>query len=1299
MQAIFCLLAITGIAAAGSRELIASGNWSVVGNWSPAILPSASDGVFIRSARWSVVSNNVGSVKSLTIGDAAAEGSLNLQSGGALQVLNPGGTSILVAGPAWPYPAYYSHSAGYVATQGNFVVGGDNLAGDAFFADGTLAVGGSLRVGSSAGALSSVFRLRGGGGNISAGALEVGMAGTIEYDFLGGNSLKTLQVTNAVNLQTGSTLVVCNAGAVSPATYTLINGSSLGGTFTNVELRGFNGSSFPNVSYNAGSGDVLLTVEGPDAVFDNTGGNYVWSNSGNWQSAAVPATTDRILVRSNLVVNTTEMAAYVCVGDATANAALNLHTGSNLTLTRAGISMIVGGAANGPGYPNYFSHLAGSLMTAGDVILGASGAKVEASFSSGFIQIGGTLRLGSYQSSGAARWELQGGGGTVTAANAEIGAAGTLAFDFLGGNSLKTITVPGVVSIKAGASLVIEGAAAVGPAIYTLIEGGELKGVFDQVNFTGFSSSVTPRLWYDASVGDLKLVVEPVANATGGIGGFSKIVPAGTAGYSFGIAADGGDIFYTDYNAGTLTRIRGNSSIVVLSGYPDIYGVTAKNGQIYFATGTESNCKIYKATLTNGVPGPVSQLASGFVRVRQLFIESSGMLLAAIEGEGRIIRINPLTQAISNVIAGLSAPQAAVSDTAGNVYFTEYGRMGPDGTPLANGIGKLWKLTPSGQRTLMHEVWRARGLLMLSNNKLGLLSEADYSDHGNSSSMTVISTGGEVSDYLHGFDYSQFGAFTSQMQGLTTSPRDRVALSFLTDSTDGSDIPVPLRSGVTAVAMVKGRAFTSAQTGSRSVTLTGMAGGPVTLHVSPDMHGRFAGWVRMSSSEWPSVSIAELPYPDADSHIFTPGVYAVPDVGIVTDGNIVRDQVFAQRTQGLSRWPMQNVGTTSEHPQAGFSEMPNAYLAFIEIEFDIAVFTNSREDGLWTNATNWNPTGLPGAMHNALLSGKSATINADAGMVSSVVVGDAFGNAALNIDSNAVLTAGSLTVGSINNASGHPSYYSQAAGSVTTTGDFILGSNGAASESFFSSGALTVRGTLRLGSHASAGASVLTLNGGGGSVTAGAVEVGSAGALAFDFLGGNSLKTVQSNGGINLLQGSVLSVKNANVVGPATYTLLNGDSLQGTFGSFSITGLPSQYQAAIEYDNMSGDVNLVISPQALSGFDQWSGTSSPPTPELILKYAVGGAADPSASSETSVLALDGAKFSLIAIVRTDDPALTVTGEASTSLSGWSSTGVSFTAAGISQSGVPLGAERRKYSVDRNGNERLFMRLHATYSGQ
>ena len=77
--------------------------------------------------------------------------------------------------------------------------------------------------------------------------------------------------------------------------------------------------------------------------------------------------------------------------------------------------MMVGGAANGPGYPSYYSHSAGTLTTAGDMILGANGASVEAFFSSGSIVVGGTLRIGSYQSSGAARWELRGGGGTIAA--------------------------------------------------------------------------------------------------------------------------------------------------------------------------------------------------------------------------------------------------------------------------------------------------------------------------------------------------------------------------------------------------------------------------------------------------------------------------------------------------------------------------------------------------------------------------------------------------------------------------------------------------------------------------------------------------------------------------------------------------------------------------------------------------------------------------------------------------------------------------------------------------------------------
>ena len=335
-------------------------------------------------------------------------------------------------------------------------------------------------------------------------------------------------------------------------------------------------------------------------------------------------------------------------------------------------------------------------------------------------------------------------------------------------------------------------------------------------------------------------------------------------------------------------------------------------------------------------------------------------------------------------------------------------------------------------------------------------------------------------------------------------------------------------------------------------------------------------------------------------------------------------------------------------------------------------------------------------MNEALLSGPSAVVDADVGALNSVTVGDAAGNAALNVYPGAVLTAGSITVGSINNVSSYPSYYSHAAGDVTTAGDFIFGSNGAASQSFFSSGSLAVGGVLRLGSHASAGSSVLTLNGGGGSITAGAFEIGAAGTLVFDFLGGNSLKTLGSSGPITLLTGSTLSLTNASAVGPASYTLLSGDSLQGAFSSFSISGLPSQYEAVLEYDTVNGEVRLVVSEQSLSGFNQWTGSTDPPTSALLLKYAIGGAASPTAASEPSVTALDGAQLSLIAIVRTDDPGLSVTGEASNALSGWSSVGVTFTTVGISQAGVPAGAERRKYSVDRNGNTKLFLRLHATY---
>jgi hypothetical protein len=101
------------------------------------------------------------------------------------------------------------------------------------------------------------------------------------------------------------------------------------------------------------------------------------------------------------------------------------------------------------------------------------------------------------------------------------------------------------------------------------------------------------------------------------------------------------------------------------------------------------------------------------------------------------------------------------------------------------------------------------------------------------------------------------------------------------------------------------------------------------------------------------------------------------------------------------------------------------------------------------------------------------------------------------------------------------------------------------------------------------------------------------------------------------------------------------------------------------------------------------------TQELWLKYAVGGATSPAGSSESTVTVLDGSKLSLTAVVRTNDTNLTIVGEAGVDLSVWRTNGVS-NIPSSSQSNVPVGCQRRIYSVDRtNSPSRQFLRLKVT----
>ena len=121
------------------------------------------------------------------------------------------------------------------------------------------------------------------------------------------------------------------------------------------------------------------------------------------------------------------------------------------------------------------------------------------------------------------------------------------------------------------------------------------------------------------------------------------------------------------------------------------------------------------------------------------------------------------------------------------------------------------------------------------------------------------------------------------------------------------------------------------------------------------------------------------------------------------------------------------------------------------------------------------------------------------------------------------------------------------------------------------------------------------------------------------------------------------------------------------------------------------DVDEGMTPQLWLAGSGWTEMS----PELWLKYAVGGALSPTGSSENTVTMLDSEKLSLTAIIRTNDLSLSVVGEAGVNLSNWNTNGVSVSAS-TNTNGVGEGYERRIYSVDRtNSPSRQFLRLRVT----
>jgi hypothetical protein len=134
-------------------------------------------------------------------------------------------------------------------------------------------------------------------------------------------------------------------------------------------------------------------------------------------------------------------------------------------------------------------------------------------------------------------------------------------------------------------------------------------------------------------------------------------------------------------------------------------------------------------------------------------------------------------------------------------------------------------------------------------------------------------------------------------------------------------------------------------------------------------------------------------------------------------------------------------------------------------------------------------------------------------------------------------------------------------------------------------------------------------------------------------------------------------------------------------------------QDQLDYTPLTNQVFVTVLPgQASSLFQQWAGGAEDAS---LAAYAIGGASSATANDGIPSGTSLGDVLSITAIVRTNDPGLSVTARAAEDaiLGPWSTNGVSRTVS-TNQAGVPSGTERQIFSIDRGTNNRLFLRLDA-----
>jgi len=120
---------------------------------------------------------------------------------------------------------------------------------------------------------------------------------------------------------------------------------------------------------------------------------------------------------------------------------------------------------------------------------------------------------------------------------------------------------------------------------------------------------------------------------------------------------------------------------------------------------------------------------------------------------------------------------------------------------------------------------------------------------------------------------------------------------------------------------------------------------------------------------------------------------------------------------------------------------------------------------------------------------------------------------------------------------------------------------------------------------------------------------------------------------------------------------------------------------------------------AAETFANWA-QGAPLNSANLLRYAIGGASGPSATNGIAMSnTVTSSNISITAIVRTNDPSLTVLGQALTDLTvgPWSTNNVTMQPG--DQNGVGEGLQRQIWSTPRNGAAKQFLRLQSTLGQQ